>query len=80
MTPMDTYEILAWLPGTDRFVAKDATGRVGCLRSDGGFAPAFARFFEAAVEKYGYVPLPPEKKTAAALPELERQLRAALPR
>lgn len=50
---MDMYKILAWLPGTEYFVATDSTGSMGWLTPN-QFQVQGDWFLNAACAKYGY--------------------------
>lgn len=53
---MDTYHILAWLPGTYSFVARDGQNNVGLL-ARGQFEHKGPWFMDAATIKWGFRPV-----------------------
>lgn len=73
---METYTVMAWLPGTSNMCAKDRNGEIGWLDAETGeFHVMFPLFYDAATLKYGYHVLTPQVVTAeqakALLPELQ---------
>lgn len=59
------YTLLAWLPGSENFVATDPAGVMGFL-TPSGFQPQGPWLLESATEKYWYEPLPSAVKASSA--------------
>lgn len=71
------YTLLAWLPGSENFVATDPSGAMGFLTPE-GFHPQGPWLLESATEKYWYEPLrAPVQASAARAQQLAGELQAA---
>lgn len=71
---MESYTLVAWLPGTENVALRTSSDRVGYWNPDVGFVEQFGAFIEAAVYKYGYRKLPEEAVTLGELPAIVEKL------
>ena len=71
---MSSYTLLAWMPGSGMFVAKDPNGAVGLLKYPYDFTPKKSYFYESAVGKHHYEPM--QETVVRSADSLDRVIRA----